>query len=312
MIEHKSQQSPVQREMYCIAGLFLALDFPQGVKRAELFPSFEPFRVESSPEKKAACTVELKASADFPRMEGAKLLSDVSVQWGERFRFYEDAGAYVTVIHNEHDAGCCKMTSTRDFHRSRILVPPKQMGNREVLSWLIMVAFGQACLLHDAVLIHSSVVSFQGQGYAFLGKSGTGKSTHSRLWLQQFEGAELLNDDNPALRMDASGEVHVYGTPWSGKTPCYRNIKVPLRAMVRLKQAPHNALSWKKGLEAFVCALPSCTSIRWNMGLYTEMNNTLQRIVQRVIVAELACLPNRAAAAHCYTEIVKIKSKSIK
>lgn len=60
---------------------------------------------------------------------------------------------------------------------------------------------------------------------------------HSRLWLEHIPDSDLLNDDNPIVRFYPTGEVIVYGSPWSGKTPCYRNEAVPVGAFVRLKQA---------------------------------------------------------------------------
>ena len=80
-----------------------------------------------------------------------------------------------------------------------------------------------------------------GNGYAFLGKSGTGKSTHSQLWLRYLEGYELLNDDHPIIRL-VNDEVIIYGSPWSGKTPCYKNKQARLKAVVRLEQASENKI----------------------------------------------------------------------
>lgn len=77
-----------------------------------------------------------------------------------------------------------------------------------------------------------------------LGKSGTGKSTHSRLWLKYIPDTKLLNDDNPAVRIMDNNTIMIYGTPWSGKTPCYKNVGVLLEGLVRLRQAPEN--QWKK------------------------------------------------------------------
>ncbi|MBO6066250.1 MAG: transposase, partial [Lachnospiraceae bacterium] len=92
------------------------------------------------------------------------------------------------------------------------------------------------CLMdnHVHLLMHASVTMHAGKGYLFLGKSGTGKSTHSQLWINNIEGCELLNDDNPVLRVEDDGSVRVYGSPWSGKTPCYRNLDVPVGAIVDL------------------------------------------------------------------------------
>jgi hypothetical protein len=154
-------------------------------------------------------------------------------------------------------------------------------------------------------LIHASVVEKDGNGYAFLGKSGTGKSTHSSLWLRYIEGTELLNDDNPAVRIEKDGNVSVYGAPWSGKTPCYRNRGVRLKALVRLEQATENRFTWKEGVAALITLLPSCSSMRWNSGLYAAMCNHLETIIGRVEVGYLECLPDREAALLCYEEVKK-------
>ena len=82
-----------------------------------------------------------------------------------------------------------------------------------------MVLFAMASSVRSTALFHSAVVSYQGKGYMFLGRSGTGKSTHASLWRRYIEGTELMNDDNPAVRIRPDGTAMVYGTPWSGKTP---------------------------------------------------------------------------------------------
>lgn len=106
----------------------------------------------------------------------------------------------------------------------------------------LMLTFTRQTAPLDTLLIHSSVICKDQQGYAFLGKSGTGKSTHSRLWLQYIPGSELLNDDNPVIRI-CHGTPVIFGSPWSGKTPCYKNKEVPLKAIVRLSQAPVNHIT---------------------------------------------------------------------
>ena len=256
-----------------------------------------------------ACTIELAdAELDF-LVDESTLLSDVSVVWGERFRFYEEENFYITTIKVAHNERFWAMKSTKDFSHSTIFMLEGEEAIEHVLGWLSMVAFGQACLLHQAVLIHASAVIWQGKGYAFLGKSGTGKSTHSKLWLAHIQGAELVNDDNPALRIGNDGEVTLYGTPWSGKTHCYKNLKVPLHALVRLKQATINRMVPKKGVEALLAVLPSCTAIRWNRKLFADMTTTVQAIVQKVNVAELENLPNKEAVVLCKTQLLYRKNK---
>ena len=79
-----------------------------------------------------------------------------------------------------------------------------------VLCSMLRIVFAQAALLHSAVSLHSSTVVKDGMAYMFMGRSGTGKSTHSSLWLKHIEGTELLNDDNPVIRIYPD-EIVVFG-----------------------------------------------------------------------------------------------------
>jgi hypothetical protein len=169
-----------------------------------------------------------------------------------------------------------------------------------------MVAFGQRVLSNNTALIHSSVVENGEYAVSFLGKSGTGKSTHSRLWISTNEGFNLLNDDNPAVRIEGD-DVFIYGTPWSGKTACYINKKRKLMSIIRLTQAKENKMDWKnKGVESLLALLPSFTAIRWNQTIFSSMLSVLENIIQRVSVGQLYCLPNPEAAELCYNEIIKV------
>ena len=83
----------------------------------------------------------------------------------------------------------------------------------------------------DTLLFHGSVVAVDGEGYLFTAKSGTGKSTHTRLWREYFgERAIMVNDDKPLLHITGSG-VTAYGTPWDGKHRLSTNIAVPLKGI---------------------------------------------------------------------------------
>ncbi len=98
-------------------------------------------------------------------------------------------------------------------------------------------------LLEDGVLLfHGSAVAVDGACYLFAAKSGTGKSTHARLWRELLgERAVMVNDDKPLLEISGAG-VTVWGTPWDGKHHLSRNISVPLRAICVLERGPDNTI----------------------------------------------------------------------
>ena len=92
----------------------------------------------------------------------------------------------------------------------------------------------------DTILFHGSVIAVDGIGYLFTAKSGTGKSTHTRLWREYFgERAVMVNDDKPLLKVTENGVI-VYGTAWDGKHHLSSNISVPLKAICILGRAEKN------------------------------------------------------------------------
>ena len=97
------------------------------------------------------------------------------------------------------------------------------------------------CLLScNTLLFHGSVIAVDGEGYLFTAKSGTGKSTHTRLWREYFgERAVMVNDDKPLLRITDSG-VTAYGTPWDGKHRLSTNTAVPLKGICILARDTTN------------------------------------------------------------------------
>ncbi len=104
---------------------------------------------------------------------------------------------------------------------------------------------------YDTLLLHGSCIALDGTGYLFTAKSGTGKSTHTRLWRERFGvRAVMVNDDKPLLRV-GEDSVTVFGTPWDGKHRLSRNIAVPLRAICLLERAETNRIAPLPALEAW-------------------------------------------------------------
>lgn len=108
-------------------------------------------------------------------------------------------------------------------------------------------AFYESLLHFNGFLLHSSGVVVDNYAYLFSADPGTGKSTHTDLWVKYFGAnrAKIINDDKPAIRM-INDEIYVYGTPWSGKTDQNINMKVPLGAIVFLERSETN---WVKKIE---------------------------------------------------------------
>ena len=103
---------------------------------------------------------------------------------------------------------------------------------------------------HGGMMLHSSCVVLDDRAYLFTAPCGTGKSTHTSLWLKQFgDRAFILNDDKPALRME-NGIWYAYGTPWSGKYDISRNAHVPVAGVAVIERGEINEVTPYGGREA--------------------------------------------------------------
>ena len=168
----------------------------------------------------------------------------------------------------------------------------------------LMILFALSTAGQGIALFHASTVSYADKAYMFLGVSGTGKSTHSGLWLKYIKGTDLLNDDNPVVRVCDDGTATVYGSPWSGKTPCYRNLSYPLGGFVLLSQAPYNKIHRLSGIQAYVALVPSISGKRWETRIADGLHHTENALAMNVPVWHLECLPDEAAAQLCCKTIV--------
>ncbi len=110
----------------------------------------------------------------------------------------------------------------------------------------------------NILLFHGSVLAVDGAGYLFTAKSGTGKSTHTRLWREYFGSrAVMINDDKPLLEVTDT-KVIAYGTPWNGKHRLSTNASVPLRAICVLTRDKDNHIEEIEPQEAYRMLLQQC------------------------------------------------------
>lgn len=180
-----------------------------------------------------------------------------------------------------------------------------EVADPSLVRFGIWIMFGIIMAPLGGIAIHSSVIVKEDGAVLCLGESGTGKSTHTRLWRENIEGARLLNDDSPIIRV-IDGKSIAYGSPWSGKTHCYVNKSVPIRALMRLSQAPHNKIYRLPALSAIGAILPSCPpAFAYDSRLQDAVCDTVSDVISCTPVYHLECLPNAAAAELSYSTIFK-------
>lgn len=178
-----------------------------------------------------------------------------------------------------------------------------------LLCFALWMAYNLLTAGARTVAVHSSVITYRNKAVLFLGESGTGKSTHTCLWQEHIPGAVLLNDDSPVLRI-VDEVPYVYGSPWSGKTFCFRPDCMELAAAVRLSQAPRNSMRRLSVPEAVGALYPSCPpALVRDEELSRGICSALSAVIARVPVYHLACLPDAEAARLSFQTIFGTENK---
>ncbi len=147
-------------------------------------------------------------------------------------------------------------------------------------------------------LLHSSAVVYENKAYLFSAASGTGKSTHTQLWLKNFEGAYILNDDKPAIRIE-NGQAMAYGTPFSGKTDLNVNTAVPLQALCILERGEKNTIE-KVSPEEALFAILNQTCRPYDEEKMDKLLAILDKLLSLVPVYRLKCNMEDEAAEVSY------------
>lgn len=287
------------RHYFCVAGFMLSVAMPGEWDADALLPSFRAFRRSSGEggTRLMDCTV---APLDAAMITGplGTVIEETANDAGY-IRLYAAPDGYNVTLSMLPDGLRHYMQADRRFATVRIFLCCDDSDAGLVLSSLLRIAYSQAILLHDAIALHASAVHRDGVAYLFMGRSGTGKSTHSSLWIRHLPSTQLLNDDNPTVRI-VDGRAYAYGTPWSGKRPCYKDLSFPVGGMVRLSQSQVNRFCRQEGTDAFVAILPGCSVISQDAALRNSLYDTLSSLAELVQVATLDCLPDAEAALLCY------------
>lgn len=280
---------------YKVAGFTYGIIFADDNNSAELIQSSEPFKIDA-PEAGAELVFTLTVDDSFrPKQKGGEI-GQFDCGGCNHGVYQMEDGTYQILISNEMQEQCCILECKGDFSEGHLALNGDYRMRNFGLNNALMLMYAFSTAPHNTLLMHSSVVRKDGKGYMCLGVSGTGKSTHTGLWLKYIEGTDLMNDDNPVVRITDDGVARVYGSPWSGKTPCYRNVEAPIGAFIQLRQAPYNKITPENTIEAFSSLLPSCSVMKWDGRIYKYICATIGQIISKVPNYLLECLPDEDAA----------------
>lgn len=287
---------------YEIGGHSIAVRFVNEENNDDLIPSFAPFRLQDEPAE-LLFTMLVDDNLDWPQQNDE--IGQFDCGGCNHGVYRTDDGGYLYSIHDIHDVLCSRMQSNADFSQCSVSLYGKTWVQRNYgLNNALMMAYAFASACSATMLMHASVIRQGGKGYLMTAPSGTGKSTHTRLWYDNIPGCDLMNDDNPVVRI-VDGQAVVYGSPWSGKTRCYRNIQAPVGGIVRIQQRPENTIRRLNPVEAFCNLLPAMSNMKWDKRVYNGICDGISQLIQLVGVHELGCLPNAEAAILCHDTIAK-------
>lgn len=286
------------RVYYRIANHYIALTAEENSALWSSLPNYAPFAV-GAPESSTKILTSLEIVEELSCGEGKILFDSAEPGFPRLLIKREGENWLIDMAPESKEPFVATLYANANLSEAKLkFLTGSQRAMRFAVDNALMLLFAFAGAAEQTLEIHSSVVVYQSKGYAFLGKSGTGKSTHSRLWMENIEGTWLLNDDNPIIRIE-NGTPMIYGSPWSGKTPCYKNEGFPLGALVQLKQEPHNAIRRLNKLEAYSALFSSTSAFREIESLAENLHKTFSEIVCSVPLFHLGCLPNRDAALLC-------------
>ena len=288
---------------FCIAEHPLSVEFANSdTNDIDLLPSLHSFKAKECNDGslfKMIVDDNIRPKGN----DGKEHIGDFDTGNGNTTVDFSEGNGYQFIINDIHGNNCCLLQTGSDFKTATCALYGNKDMRRFGLNNALMMVFAFAGSFYDTLLIHASLVRNNGYGYAFTAKSGTGKSTHTSLWLKYIEGSDLMNDDNPIIRI-FDGKAFIYGSPWSGKTPCYRNTKAPLGAVAKIERAESNWVETVRPSIAFSIMLPACSSMRWDKKVFDNTCNTITRLIasmQRIYI--LHCRPDKEAAIVCHDAI---------
>lgn len=290
----------METHLYCVAEHTLEITFQDTQIDEKWIPSFAPFKIEKGEKDLFSLAISTEG---YDQSNNEEFVTEFTVD-GMTFNVFRlpDNGYRYKILNSQEKDIWCDLITNYDFSEGKaFLRGPKFLMNYSLNNFL-MLMYGFSSATKSTLLFHSSVIEKEGKGYLFLGKSGTGKSTHSRLWLEHIPDTSLLNDDNPVIRI-IDGKAFAYGSPWSGKTPCYKNRKVEIGGFVRLKQYPANIIEKQTGVKAYATLLPSISNMIWDKRVSHSISDAISSLASICKVFQLQCLPNAEAAELCYKTI---------
>ena len=281
----------MQTNRFKVAEHLFEINMKQG-EVLTMIPSLEPFLTEDEGAPLFSLTVD---NSIAPSWRGTRV--GFFPCPSASFEVYrQDDGAYQILVLEDGKIPCAFVQSDSEYRNFSIATRGSRQDMAFGLENSLMVIYPLCTPSHETLLVHSSVVENNSKGYMFLGVSGQGKSTHSDMWVNHIPGSTLINDDNPVIRIAADGTPIVYGSPWSGKRPIYKNVHYPIGGFASIEQEKENRIHKESIPVAFGILLSSCSTMKFDKDIHIKICGTVSKVLERVPVHTLYCRPDKEAA----------------
>ena len=189
-------------------------------------------------------------------------------------------------------------------------LPVRTLTDAQLETTAVLRKITEALFARDILLFHGSVISVDGQGYLFTAKSGTGKSTHTRLWRELLgDRAVMVNDDKPFLQVK-DGQVFAHGSAWMGKHGLGTKMTVPLKAICILERGVENRIAKIPAKEAVFMLLQQSSrpQKQENFPKYMEL---VDKIAGQTAFYRLQCNMESDAAKVAYGAMSQGKEDAV-
>lgn len=218
----------------------------------------------------------------------------------------EPTGFYVRRIFRKHDSSTVWTFSRRQseecylrfdvssaWDRVRMLRDTTNTNGQCAYEYLGLIIPSVMLAKNEAITFHGVLMEYAGRGIIISAPSGTGKTTHARMWRDLYN-ALIINGDRSICKK-INGTWTGYGTPWSGTSGEQINRSVPISAMVVLEQSEKNYAEVLTGLETFAAILPNLQCPRWDTELTSKAMDLVNDFLIEVPIIRLYCRPEAEA-----------------
>ena len=159
---------------------------------------------------------------------------------------------------------------------------------------------------YDAFMMHCAAVNLNATAFAFIGKSGAGKTTQSMFWKENL-GAEYINGDKPIIRL-VDGRFFVFGTPWCGKEKLNKNISAPLKSIFEVVKSDENRIEKLPSFTALPVVLRQI--YLWDsVEDVSKIMDLVDLLLENVSVFKLYCRKEPQSAVLAYNESERLKEE---